>query len=804
MTTDSLMDLPVVPPGQVEPQTSFRGQSALSLPRTPLVGRRHEVEAIGALLRREEVPLVTLTGPGGVGKTRIALQVAADFETSFANGICFVELAAIRDPELVLPTIAQAFALTDQGTFPVAEKLIAHLRTRQLLLVLDNLEQVIGAGPRIAELLTACPRLKVLATSRAVLNLSGEHDLPIGPLSIADSVQLFVTRAKAASPDFALTPGNQQAISTICARLDGLPLAIELAAARIRSLPIAAMLARLERRLPLLTGGVRDGPARLRTMQDAIAWSYDLLEPIERTLLGRLAIFAGSFELGAAESICKMLSTKGGVPGSSPSFRLPPNVTMLDIVQSLIEKSLLRPVGDPQAAEPRYRMLETVREFGFERLEERGEAPALRAAHAAHFLALVEEAEAALCGPNQRLWYDRLDEVFPDLRAALAWTSLHAPELALRLGGALRMFWLVRGHLGEALDALHRALATGSAEPPVRVTALVTAAWVRFEQGDLAASFALADQALTIARTTRHRSGTADALQIVGYCESALGRGEMPPNQGRLARAAAAFEEELVLAQALGDQRGIAGAMHALGSMALDRGDDTGAAWRLAESLRIFEATGDHRNAAWSHAEIGRLAARLGDVVGAAAAYARALGVFREIRDRWSAGRTVEDVAWLALRAGRADEAVQLLAAADALDAAEGIALSAGYHPPGEPTIEAARVSMGEDAFVAAWDAGRVLTQEETVTGALLLLESVAAPPGEQSAAPPRDDVFGLTAREAEVLRLLASGFSDREIADQLSISPRTVGGHVSNLLAKLGVESRTAAAAVAHRTGLA
>jgi predicted ATPase/transcriptional regulator with XRE-family HTH domain len=603
------------------------------VPPTGLVGREREVAATCTALRRPEVRLLTLTGPGGVGKTRLALAVATELMEDFPDGIAWVELGPLRDPALVAAAIAQALGVREGGERPIADLLAPVVAGRQLLLVLDNCEHLLQAMSLIGELLAASPDLSVLATSRARLRLRGERELAVGPLAVPTAaghgaspleglagvaaVRLFVERAQAVMPDFTLTETTAPVVAAICRRLEGLPLALELAAARVKLLPPEALLTRLEQRLPLLSGGARDAPDRQQTMRDAIAWSHDLLTEGERALFRRLAVFAGGFTLEAAAAIAA--SGDGGPEHQED---------VLEGLAALVDQSLLR-IGEVHAAgsaETRFAFLETVREYALERLETSGEAGIIWHAHAAFHLVLAERAEPELTGPTQVEWLTRLEIEHDNLRAALGWAIEQQPPIAIgiRLAGSLWRFWWMHGHYHEGRDWLEALVAQGVGSQAERAKALYGAGSLATEQGDYERAVGFLEAALAAARSAG--DGTVAALALTDL-------GSIARQQGAYARSTDLHGEALALRRENGDRRGIAVSLGNLGLATLHQGEYDRAEELLAEAATAFRDVGDEHSLITTISNLAHAAAFRGDFGRARALVEESLAGYREMED---------------------------------------------------------------------------------------------------------------------------------------------------------------------------
>lgn len=794
-----------------------------NLPYSPttFIGRARELAAVQALLKTNR--LLTLTGPGGIGKTRLAAQVASGLEADYPDGVVFVALAALTDAALVVPAIAYALGVRENGSKPLLERIKTQVRDKRLLLVLDNFEHVVAAASQVGTLLASTMHLRVLVTSRAVLRVFGEHIYPVPPLALpaathplpladlaqCEAVQLFVSRAQAARADFVLTSEQAPTVVAICRRLDGLPLAIELAAARVKLLPPETLLARLDRRLPMLTGRAHDLPERHQTLRDMIAWSYDLLHADEQRLFRRLAVFVGGATLEAIEAVCPTGADADEVGA------------VLDRLEGLIDQSLLQ--YPRLQAEPRFTMLETIREYAVEQLAASGEAAEMQARHTNFFIGLAEQSEEELKGPQQQTWFARLASEHDNLRAVLSRAlEQHNAETALRLGGALWRFWWIQGHVREGRDWLERALALAASptgqdnsaapaasilgSPPeqphvshIRANALNGAGNLACIQGDFAAARQLHEACLALRRQAGDMSNIASSLNNLAL---------VAEQQEDHTAARALFEESLAVLRQLGDSWGIADVLNNLGYVVAQQGDFATARTLYAEGLALKRQTGDTWGVASALNNLGGVTIRQGDYTAARAFYTESLLLKRELGNTQGIVESLEGLVSVLLAEGHSEECVQLAGAADTVRQSIGAKRPSLDHMVFTACLTTARERLGEAAFAEAWTTGQGLTIEAAIGLALQEQPGIASNTSRASHAPPvallpstlstapqlahADDV--LTAREREVLRLLAAGMSNKEIATQLALSIYTVQNHVRSILGKLGVASRSAA----------
>lgn len=716
---------------------------------TSLVGRESEVSEVCALLRSTGVRLLTLTGPGGTGKTRLSLQVAAELLDEYADGVYFVPLAAISDPRLVVSAIAQPLGVSEGGRVPLKAGLKEHLQDKEILLVVDNFEQVLGAASLLSELLTSCPRLKVLVTSRAVLHVYGEREHPVPPLELPDeadltrldlltqyeAVQLFVERAQAVKPDFELTDRNAPATAELCIRLDGLPLALELAAARSKLLTPRAMLDRLDQRFQLLRGGARSLPDRQQTLWGAIDWSYDLLRKEKQTLFERLSVFAGGFKLESAEEIC---NAEG-------------ELDVLDGIESLLSKSLLRR-EEGSTEEPRFVMLATIREYAREKLSESGEAKRVELAHARYFLTLAEEAEIEIKGPHQLSWFRRLDDEHDNLRAALGWSlEFEEIDLALRISSALGLFWANRGHHSEGIKWMEDALsAGGSADPSLRAKSLYQLGANLDSYGDWAVGKAHSEESLALYRELGEKRGIASVLNSLGLVnlnngdpeqarilmEEALslsreledryamefalmGLALVAFAQGQLERAEALMEESLASSRSRGDITMIGYSLHNLGYSLALHGKYDRMRTVSEEALEVFRNLGNRQGVCISLINLATAALGVDD---AGTARSRAEESLTINRDAGGKVVVIENLEILSAAAGLEEEAVRaarLWGASEALREDAGIPVPPHERALREGYISPSREQLDEASFEEALAEGRGMSPEEAVAYAL-------------------------------------------------------------------------------------
>ena len=740
------------------------------------VGRRHDVGEVTRLLSTSR--LVTLTGPGGVGKTRLALEVANAVHQSFPDGTVLVQLDQVSDPALVASTVAVSVGLREQAGHGPLEMLTDYLASRQLLLVLDNSEHLLDAlGELVDPLLRGCPDLRVLATSREPLGISGEVVVPVAPLGLPDpdlvdgadllqygAVELFVDRATSAVSDYALTNHNRVTVAEICRRLDGLPLAIELAAARMRVFSEKEVLARLSDHPYLLSSARSQAPSRQRTLRSCIEWSHELCSPAEQLLWARLSVFTGSFGLSTAEEVC---SGEG-----LDAKELP------EALAHLVEKSIL--VGERHADEMRYRMLDTIRAFGREQLDQTDEHNRLRRRHRDAYLAMVERADADWISPRQVEWFTRLDREHANVQSAVDYCLTEPGELepAMRiLSAVFHFYWWGRGWAREGRLYLARVLEEPSPPSLVRARALLTDASLALADGEFDVGRRRLAAARDIEATAVDPGTGAFAWWIEGSV--ALYSGDLPV-------ASTAFEQGLALLEPGRELTMRLDLLLSYSSAVALLGDVERARWCHEEFLAITEPAGEFFHRAYGLWTFGLFTMQQGDLPRAATLIQQSIQLRRELHDLTGLGWSIESLAWVESALEHHGRAARLLGAADSLWEIMGRPLRTYQHfyPTHEACEATSREQLGTARFEAAFSAGAGFSVEDAIAYALGELDR----PVPAASAPPEVE---LTARELEIAELVASGLSNKQVAARLTISVRTVEAHVRNTLTKLGCRSR-------------
>src|SRR5829696_430556 len=804
----------------------------LPAPRSSFVGREREIEGVKLTLAMTR--LLTLTGVGGSGKTRLALEVTRDLVDASPNGAWLVEFAPLSEEALVPKAVAEALKVPERPGEALSDTLAEVLRDRQVLLILDNCEHLLEATSRLVDkLLDSCPHLRIMATSREAIGVEGEVSWLVPPLSVPEpkgtpsseelgayeSVRLFVERARERDPSFSLSPHTALAVAEICRMLEGIPLAIELAAARVGTLSIEKISERLEGSLELLTRGGRTAVPRHRTLKGALDWSHELLSESERKVFRRLSTFAGGWTLEASEAVV----SGEGVEGRE----------VLDSLSGLVEKSLVVPKRSDEGG-VRYRMLEPIRQYAQEQLEESGEAEAAKRAHARYFLALSEEAEPELLGPQETQWYERLEEEHDNIRATLSWSLEGAdPELGLRLAGAIWWFWHRHGHLSEGLTWLEGGLAKeGRASAIARAKALGGIGWLAYGLGDLQRmkesatkglklsaeaglggslralflnllgdvswregdherATTLAGESLALSREANDMGGIANSLLLLGTA-SLWGSGDMD-------QARAFYEEGLAISRELGSASILRSCVNSLGLTFLFQRDLERAATFAEEAAALSQEAGDRVLLPLPLTILGWVALLGGNLERAKTLYKESLALSKELGGSLGTLVFLEGLACAVGAEGEAERAARLFGATEALREAIGSPLEPALRRLEEPYLVGARSQLHESAWTEAWEEGRRMSMDSAVEYALSEEESSTTIPS--SAAP--EQPAGLTPREIEVLGLVATGMTNPQVAQRLFISPRTVQRHLNSIYRKLGVTSRAEATRFALEHGL-